>query len=253
LEEMGWYDENSGRKTHEVGQKRANGWGLHDMHGNVFEWCAGGYGDYPRGSVTDPEGTGNGSGRVTRGGCWLFSAWYCRSAYRDGSPGIRNNGLGFRVAVRVSAEKIAAEKAAAERAAPEKAAAEKAAAEKAAAEKAAAMIGRIAGQEREIGGIRMVWCPPGRFVMGSPPNESSRSEDERQHEVTLTSGYWLAKYECTQEEWERMMGSNPSRRQGSSRPVEDVSWNYVQEWMEEMKERHPLPEGWEWSERVGFA
>jgi len=50
--------------------------------------------------VTDPEGTGNGSGRVTRGGCWGSLARYCRSADRDGNgPGIRNNGLGFRVAV----------------------------------------------------------------------------------------------------------------------------------------------------------
>ena len=108
--------------------------------------------------------------------------------------------------------------------------------------------GTAAGQEREIGGIRMVWCPPGRFVMGSPPNESSRSTDERQHEVTLTSGYWLAKYECTQGQWESIMGANPSYFEGSSRlPVDDVSWNDVQEWMAKMKKRHPLPEGWEWS------
>jgi formylglycine-generating enzyme required for sulfatase activity len=108
--------------------------------------------------------------------------------------------------------------------------------------------GTVAGQEREIGGIRMVWCPPGRFVMGSPPNEAGRGGDERQHEVTLTRGYWLAKYECTQEEWERVMGSNPSHFWGDGKqPVENVNWNEVQEWVAKMKERHPLPEGWEWS------
>ncbi len=65
-----------------VGSYQSNAWGLYDMHGNVWEWCQDWYGDYPSGSVTDPAGPSNGSSRVIRGGCFNFSAWYCRSACR---------------------------------------------------------------------------------------------------------------------------------------------------------------------------
>jgi len=67
LDAMGWNDGNSGSQTHAVGQKRANGWGLYDMHGNVWEWCLDWYGDYPSGSVVDPRGASSGSSRVYRG------------------------------------------------------------------------------------------------------------------------------------------------------------------------------------------
>ena len=97
LGSMGWYNVNSGSKTHAVKGKQANGWGLYDMHGNVWEWCADWYGDYPSESVTDPMGATSGSYRVIRGGSWLYGAGFCRSADRHGSgPGDRISGLGFR-------------------------------------------------------------------------------------------------------------------------------------------------------------
>jgi formylglycine-generating enzyme required for sulfatase activity len=98
LDEMAWYDKNSGDKTHPVGQKKPNPWGLYDMHGNVWEWCQDWYGAYPDQAVTDPSGPTSGSCRVLRGGSWFHEAFSCRSAQRDSfTPDDRSHALGFRL------------------------------------------------------------------------------------------------------------------------------------------------------------
>ena len=98
LNGIGWYRENSGGRTHPVGRKAPNAWGLYDMLGNVYEWVQDRYGRYPGGTVTDPVGPESGSDRVDRGGGWILDARYCRSANRDGaSPGNRYDDLGFRL------------------------------------------------------------------------------------------------------------------------------------------------------------
>jgi formylglycine-generating enzyme len=75
--------------------------------------------------------------------------------------------------------------------------------------------------------MHMLWVKPGNFWDGSPPSEKDRSDDETRHTVTLTQGFYLGKHEVTQSQWERVMGSNPSRFKGANRPVETVSWDEV--------------------------
>jgi tetratricopeptide (TPR) repeat protein len=96
---IGWYGDNSGDKTHPVGQKPANAWSLYDMHGNVWEWCWDRYGDYSSGAQMDPVGASSGPDRVSRGGGWRDYAVVARSAYRDPiSPTFQSSSLGFRLA-----------------------------------------------------------------------------------------------------------------------------------------------------------
>jgi formylglycine-generating enzyme required for sulfatase activity len=98
VDSVGWYDSNSGGRTHPVGMKQANGWGLYDMHGNVWEWCWDWYGSYASGNQTDPMGSSSGSSRVTRGESWGGSGQTMRSALRGSyAPLGRPDNLGFRL------------------------------------------------------------------------------------------------------------------------------------------------------------
>jgi formylglycine-generating enzyme required for sulfatase activity len=102
LGEHAWYNKNSDGKTHEVGTRKPNGFGLHDMHGNVWEWCSNWHDQYPSEAVSDPTGPSTGSYRVLRGGSWSDNSRLCRSAsrYRN-APSWRFSylGLGFRLAL----------------------------------------------------------------------------------------------------------------------------------------------------------
>ena len=101
LGDVAWFGVNSGRKTHSVGQLRPNGFGLHDMHGNVREWCADWYSRdyYVQSLLNDPSGPTTGSDHVIRGGDWLYPARSCRSANRASfAPEARCSYMGFRLA-----------------------------------------------------------------------------------------------------------------------------------------------------------
>jgi formylglycine-generating enzyme required for sulfatase activity len=99
LDEVGWYDGNSDRKTHEVALKKPNAWGLHDMHGNVWEWCVDRYDDVLQGG-TDPAGPSSGVSRVCRGGSWSAITSSCSATSRNWhGPDYHTSRLGFRLAI----------------------------------------------------------------------------------------------------------------------------------------------------------
>ena len=109
-------------------------------------------------------------------------------------------------------------------------------------------------------GVRQAfrWLPPGRFLMGSPEDEHDRFDNELQHEVILTRGFWLAETACTQALWQAVMGQNPSYFKGERRPVEEVSWNQVQDFIARLngvvpglEARLPTEAEWEYASRAG--
>ena len=100
LDNVAWYDDNSGGETHPVKTKSPNELGLYDMSGNVWEWCQDWSGGYDSSSQKNPTGPSTGSARVSRGGSWYYFARYCRVSFRGNSaPDNRSGSLGFRLAL----------------------------------------------------------------------------------------------------------------------------------------------------------
>ena len=112
----------------------------------------------------------------------------------------------------------------------------------------------VIGQARQ----RLRWIPPGSFLMGSPEEEEGRDDDEIQHSVTLTQGYWLGETSCTQALWQAVTGDNPSHHKGEALPVEQISWDDSGLFIERLNKQLPglqlsLPTEaqWEYACRAG--
>jgi formylglycine-generating enzyme len=113
-------------------------------------------------------------------------------------------------------------------------------------------LGSKAGDERTVNGVKLCWCPPGRFRMGSPPGEFERRPDEAQVEVTLSRGFWMGKYEVTQGQWQSLIGEfprQPDKGAGNDFPVYWVSYLEAEEFCRKLTEQArasgQLPQGWE--------
>jgi formylglycine-generating enzyme required for sulfatase activity/serine/threonine protein kinase len=228
-------------KTTPVGSFPANAFGLHDMHGNVWQWCQDWYEGYLQKDVIDPQGPENGGGRVLRGGSWLYGPVRCRSASRGTSdPGGLYNDCGLRVCFSVEDDGAPTPK----KDPPKK-------------EEAALPPNPFTNSI----GMKFVWIPPGSFEMGSPKEEIGRGVDggnETQHKVTLTKGFYMGVYTVTQEEWQVVTGNNPSGFTGEKNlPVEQVSWDDCQEFIKKLRDkdkklyRLPTEAEWEYACRAG--
>jgi len=303
-------------KTTPVGSFPANGFGLFDMHGNVFEWCQDWFGHYTQNDVVDPRGPASGQEHVLRGGSWSDDPDFCRSAYRLGHvPGYRNRYYGFRVCFCLDEDKskhlqesvqqqlkarheLDLEKLQQEgeskltvfvREAFDRTQGKPTKEDTAAAtnlckqhridkERAKQIVEEVRGQwhkahppktERKPGeiitnslGMKFAWIPPGTFMMGSPKGEEGREfyegADETQHKVTLTKGFFMGVHPVTQEQWQAVIGNNPSRFKGEKNlPVETVSWDECQEFICKLREtdrnpyRLPTESEWEYACRGG--
>ena len=117
--------------------------------------------------------------------------------------------------------------------------------------------------ELTLYGVKAIfrYCPPGTFLMGSPENEKDRQDDEFQHEVTLTRGFWLLETPVTQTLWTAVMGTNPSVFRGSrARPIENVSWKECNDFIRKLNNVEVVPDvlfdfpteaEWEYACRAG--
>jgi formylglycine-generating enzyme required for sulfatase activity/predicted Ser/Thr protein kinase len=270
LAEYAWYDKNtkdSGEPyAHEAGLKKPNAWGLFDMHGNMPEWCRDLYNGLPGGR--DPEVTQGPPRfiptRMLRGGSWELPAVRCGSGIRSRTADSAG-GIGFRLAaVQLAPETGNALAVASGNPSQKNEPAKQnepipAAAVALQDNTSIPFIGTHLGQERSDNAVqlKLLWCPPGKFMMGSPPGEQDRGTDEAPVEVELTRGFWLGKYEMTQGQWWNVTGGDaPWQGHGISNvgpnyPVIFVNWYAVKSFCRKMTEQERaagrLPAGWEYT------
>jgi len=232
LDNVGWYIGNSAASIHPVASKEPNELGLYDMSGNVYEWCYDWYGSYNSNEQTNPKGASDGTLRVARGGSYADDAEGCRVANRGhGTPEKRYLISGLRLSL-YSGEWQEPDPTTQENV-----------------------------ETITVNGVsfNMITVDGGTFTMGATNEQGNDYDNDEKptHNVTLTS-YQIGQTEVTQALWQAVMGNNPSHYTGNlQQPVESVSWNDCQEFIEKLKQltgkkfRLPTEAEWEFAARGG--
>ena len=249
--DVAWAETNS---THTVGTKRPNELGIYDMSGNVSEWCSDWFGKYKSSTQTNPVGPSSGTKRVMRGGDyqeWL--SFFCSVSYRYSEvPNKASRGSGFRLVLSTELSSHCDN-------------------ENQGTTQHFVSLSYGSGLSPKTKQIlqqlvdNMVKVEGGTFLMGaqsadsSAPNYDAEADDEDSspvHQVTI-SDFSIGKYEVTQEEWEVVMGNNPSEFKGAKNPVERVSWDDAQEFIKRLNKMTgmqfclPTEAEWEYAARGG--
>jgi formylglycine-generating enzyme required for sulfatase activity len=259
-----WYSENSAQTTHPVRQKHPNSWGLHDMHGNVWEWCWDGFskGYYQQLSiqspVDDPLGPLEVADRVIRGGSWIDVARFLRSAFRGGKwPEEPSRNVGFRVArgrsrleerdteIPAGAGMAGLEPGPGNQPAPSDSEPADRTVEFTSPETSETAPSRsveTSGSVTNSIGMTLAPIPAGEFLMGSPGSDPDADDDEKhQHRVRITRPFYLGACPVTQAEYGAVMGEDPSRFKAQpENPVERVSWYDAMRFCNRLSEREGL-------------
>ena len=243
--------------TRKVGRKLPNPFGLHDMHGNVDEWCSDWWEEpSTRDSQVDPQGPTSGSNRVFHGGDWFSGSPWARSAFRYRRlPDHRTYVIGLRLVREYEAgETIPTPRDTPTRTPTPTPTVTPTATPTFLPEFSVDILDLPEGALS----LEMVPIPAGTFLMGSPNDELDRPADEEpQHQVTISNDFYIGKYEVTQAQWLAVMGELPSDFEGNNHPVHGGTWDMYQEFVRRLNHsgqgvfRLPTEAEWEYACRAG--